>query len=206
MRESDQVAEGCRVGQAAVLRVRCEPGLGEPGDVRLEPGDMAATGRAASRAHSWVLGLEEVAVPRLVAGGEAGHRQPPAAAPGQPGRAGSGVGVAVAGADQPVGWSAAEWALGGLSRWFLVLDSFNSNAFRRVVAGTCASGWRSSSCPGMGKPTSAWLRPCVGGFPGRHEKVGLDGRVAWPANATSTSGTNPLPAIKVIAEIPGIRV
>lgn len=174
---ADPVVEGCRVGQAAVLRVRCEPGVGEFGDVRFEPGFVVATGRAASRAHSWVLGFEAVAVPYLVAGRETGHWQPPGAASGQPGRAGSRIGAAAAGADQQADWPVATRALGNLSYRVLFLFPLSAIFFRRVVAGTCVSGWRSSSCRGTGKPTSVRLTPGVGGFPGRHEIVGLGRRL-----------------------------
>lgn len=132
--------------------------MGEFGDVRLEPGDMAATGRAARRACCWVLGREEVAVPGVVAGRETGHQQPPAAAVGQPGRTGSRIGAVAAGADQQAGWQVTEWASGGLSRWFLVLKSFNSN----ILFG----GWWPARAPVVGalRRAQEWGNPPMRGL------------------------------------------
>lgn len=75
-----------RASQVAVLRVRGKLGLGEPGDVRIEPDDVGVTGGAARRAHGWVLGREEEAVPAVVVGREAGHREPSTTTTGQPRR------------------------------------------------------------------------------------------------------------------------
>lgn len=119
---------------------------------------MAAAGGAAGRACRRQLGFEAVAISYLVAGREAGDRPPKAANTGQPGRTRSGSGAVVAGADQQAGWQVARRALGSLSRWRPVLDSFNGNA----VFG----GWWPVHAPAGGALRRArkWGNPPVRGL------------------------------------------
>lgn len=138
--------------------------MGEFGDVRFEPGFVGATGRAASRAHSWVLGFEAVAVPYLVAGRETGHWQPPAAAPGQPGRAGSRIGTAAAGADQQAGWPVATRALGNLSYRVLFLIPSTAVFFGEWWPARASVVGALRRAPEPGNPPVRGLRQALVGF------------------------------------------
>lgn len=77
VREQDQNPEKHRPGQAAVLRLRCEPGLGEHRSPRLQPGLLAPARSPPGRTPGQGLGHQTLALPALRDCRENHHPRPP---------------------------------------------------------------------------------------------------------------------------------